>query len=242
MPGEPRTGGRLSPGGQQFRGDDGSADARVAAALAAYAARQGSERDALEALAATRFLVPVVAIRTEAGEHGGEKESEIALPTLIGNDGRAAIIAFTSVDALKRWRPDARPIPAEAGRVWQAAVTEAEAVVVDVAGPVPFVVEGARLQALAAGQPPPAPHEDPDVQAEIAVAVAAESAITGARVLPGGTSDLEIQLLVDTTSDWEAQARRAATTISARLQPRFTRGIGITVLLARSGPGPAAAV
>lgn len=241
VPGEPPTGGRplhqggraLHPGGQPFRGDHGAADARVAAALAAYAAGQGSERDALKALAATRFLVPVVAILAETGEHGAEKDSEMALPTLIGNDGRAAIIVFTSVDAVKRWRPDARPIPAEAGRVWQAAVAEAQAVVIDVAGPVPFVVEGARLQALATGQPPPAPHEDPDIQAEIAAAVAAEPAITGARVLPSDasdTSDLQIQILVDTTSAWEMQARRAATAINARLTPRFPRGIEISVV------------
>lgn len=232
MPGEHRPGGRLSPGGQQFRGDDGSADPRVAAALAAYAAATGSEHDALQALSTTRFLVPVVAIRNEADENGeykAEKESEMALPTLIGNDGRAAIVAFTSVDALKRWRPDARPIPAEASRVWQAAVTEAQAVIVDVAGPVPFVVEGTRLQALGNGQSPPAPHEDPDIRAEIAAVVAAEPAITGARVLPNNTSEIEVQLLVDTTTAWEAQARRAATAINARLKHRQPRGIVISV-------------
>lgn len=230
MPAEHRPGGRLSPGGQQFRGDDGSADPRVVAALAAYAAATGSEHDALQALSTTRFLVPVVAIRNEADEQNADKDSEMALPTLIGNDGRAAIVAFTSVDALKRWRPDARPIPAEASRVWQAAITEAQAVVVDVAGPVPFVVEGTRLQALGNGQPPPAPHEDPDIRAEIAAVVAAEPAITGARVLPSNTSEIEVQLLVDTTIAWEAQARRAATAINARLKHRQPRGIVISVI------------
>ncbi len=229
MPGEPRPGGRLSPGGQQFRGDDGSADAGAAAALAAYAAGEGSERDALNALASARFLVPVVAILAEGDEHGGEKDSEMALPTLIGNDGRAAIMAFTSLEALARWRPDARPIPAEAGRVWRAAIAEASAVVVDVAGPVPLVVEGARLAALAAGQPPPAPHEDPDIQAEIASVIAVEPAITGARVHPGNAGDLSVQLLVSSENDWQGPARRAAAALSARLAPRLRRGIDISV-------------
>jgi hypothetical protein len=51
--------------------------------------------------------------------------------------------------------------------------------VVDVAGPVPLVVEGARLAALAAGGAPPLPHEDPDVRALIATVT------SGFEVQPG---------------------------------------------------------
>src|SRR6266851_1292651 len=65
-------------------------------------------------LAAT--LAPVVA-RLAAAEMAGpaelrrEKSSEMALPTVIGTDGRAARPAFTSAAALARWRPEARPVP-----------------------------------------------------------------------------------------------------------------------------------
>ena len=109
----------------------------------------------------------------------------MVLPTLIGRDGRPAVLAFTGLDALARWRPDARPVPAEADRVWRAAVADGCAVVIDVAGPVPLAVEGARLAALAAGQPVPPPHEDPDVRAEVQAAVAAEPAIAGFSLAPG---------------------------------------------------------
>src|SRR4029077_4910792 len=74
----------------------------------------------------------------------GDKDSEMVLPTLIGRDGRPAVLAFTGLDALARWRPDARPVPAEADRVWRAAVADGCAVVIDVAGPVPLAVEGTR--------------------------------------------------------------------------------------------------
>ncbi len=148
--------GHLNPGGQQFRGDRGAADPGVTAALAAYQAGQASERAALEALAAARLLVPVIAVlagehgahgahgedREPAGSHQGDKDSEMVLPTLIGRDGRPAVLAFTGLDALARWRPDARPVPAEADRVWRAAVADGCAVVIDVAGPVPLAVEG----------------------------------------------------------------------------------------------------
>lgn len=229
----PDRGRRLSPGGQQFRGDDGSADARVTAALAAYSAGAGSEHTALTALAAARLLVPVVSVLTEAGEHGGgehggDKSSEMAMPTLIGNDGRSAIIAFTSLDALSRWRQDARPVPAEAARVWRAAVADGCAVVIDVAGPVPLAVEGARLAALAAGRPVPHPYQDPDVLAEVETVVAGHPAITGARLAPGG-ADLSIQFLVTPGAlDWEQAVRHAAEQISARLGPRLSRGVEIS--------------
>jgi hypothetical protein len=135
--------------------DDGSAAPALAAALAAYDAGTSGPAEVLAALSGARLLVPVVAVLTESevGEHGlrQEKESEMALPKLVGQDGRQAVLAFTGTDALVRWRTDARPIQVTTPRVCQAAVhEEAAAVVVDVAGPVQFVIEGEVLQALAA--------------------------------------------------------------------------------------------
>jgi hypothetical protein len=191
----------LNAAESQFAGDDGAADPAVLAALAAYAAGQGSEHAALNALASSRLLVPVVAVLTEeasgdteaagaseteaAGDGPGsglrrEKSTEMALPTLIGHDGRAAVLAFTSLDALTRWRPDARPVAVPAARAWQAGAEEASAVVIDVAGPVPVTVEGARLAALAAGRPAPLPHQDPDVLAALHAALSDEPLIVQA--------------------------------------------------------------
>ncbi|MFB4281666.1 MULTISPECIES: SseB family protein [unclassified Nonomuraea] len=135
--------------------DDGSAAPAVAAALASYEAGTAGPAEVLNALSGARLLVPVVALltETEVGAHGlrQEKESEMALPKLVGQDGRQAVLAFTGTQSLARWRPDARPIQATALQVCRAAVQErAAAVVVDVAGPVQFVIEGEVLEALAA--------------------------------------------------------------------------------------------
>jgi hypothetical protein len=233
--------GHLNPGGQQFRGDRGGADPRVTAALAAYQTGQGSEQAALGALAAARLLVPVIAILGDGSETAtgrdapdtqGDKDSEMVLPTLIGRDGRPAVLAFTGLDALARWRPDARPVPAEADRVWRAAVADGCAVVIDVAGPVPLAVEGARLTALAGGQPVPPPHEDPDVRAEVQAALAAEPAIAGFSLAPGrGAADLAIALHLapQGDADWGAAVNRAAAGIATRLGARLRRGIEIVV-------------
>jgi SseB protein N-terminal domain len=224
--------GHLNPGGRQFRDDDGAADPRVAAALTAYLAGQGSEQAALSALAASRLLVPVVAMLAaeSPGAAQGDQNSEMMLPTLIGRDGRPAVLAFTGLDALARWRPDARPVPAEADRVWRAAVSGGCAVVIDVAGPVPLAVEGARLAALAARRPVPAPHEDPDVRAEVQAALAAEPGIAGfslAAACSDGT-DLAVKVRL-TTGDWEPVLNRAANGITARLAGRLRRGIEFSV-------------
>ena len=198
-------------------GDTGGADPAVTAALAAYAAGQGTELAALTAIAASRLLVPVVAVLSEAGDDGAEKETEMALPTLIGNDGRKAVIAFTGADTIRRWRADARPVPVTAASLWPAVAAEqADAVVIDVAGPVPVVIEGARLAALASGEPPPPPHQDPDIRAQVA-------AVTRDFTLEPGGPEADLAVVMKTPD--LAGARAAAEAIAARLAPRLRRGI-----------------
>ncbi|MGH3153518.1 MAG: SseB family protein [Streptosporangiaceae bacterium] len=269
--------GHLNPGGQQFRGDRGAADPRVAAALAAWQSGQGSEQAALTALAATRLLVPVIAVladpaadspapadhdkdrdqdRHKDHDKDRDKNSEMVMPTLIGQDGRPAVPAFTSLDALARWRPDARPVPAEADRVWRAAVADGCAVVIDVAGPVPLAVEGARLAALAARQPVPPPYDDPDVQAQVEAALTeaalteaapagaapagpaqagappaeAAPAIAGFSLASGRADGIDLTVTLHVAGPgWEAAANRAAAAIAARLAGRLRRGIEIII-------------
>ena len=233
-------------------GDDGSADPGATAALADYAAGQGSEHAALTALARTRLLVPVVAVLAESQEApahqhapgGGQrpprrdKTSEMALPKLVGADGREAVIAFTGVEALTRWRPDARPVPVPADRVWQAGVEEASAVVVDVAGPVPLAVEGARLAALAEGRPVPHPHEDPDLLAAARAAAAGEPLI-GALTLGPGQAGTDLSVAV-TLGEGCAPAgpgmqeaiQRVVTTLAAAAGGRLRRGLEVAITAA----------
>ncbi len=220
--------GHLNPGGQQFRDDDGAADPRVTAALAAYHAGQGSERDALVALSAARLLVPVIAVLADGSAAEGDKNSEMVLPTLIGQDGRPAVLAFTGLDPLARWRPNARPVPAEADRVWRAAATDGCAVVIDVAGPVPLAVEGTRLAALAAGQPVPAAYEDGDVRAEVEAAIAAESVIAGFSLAPSQQVDLAVRLHLS-AGDWRPAVNQVARNIAGRLAGRLRRGVEFSV-------------
>lgn len=241
-----RVGAVSGIGKQRYAGDDGAADPHVAAALSAYAAGQASEQAALTALSHARLLVPLVEREAGADEpcahvaHPDAPEAEcdhhaakeMAFPTLIGRDGRRAVLAFTSLAALVGWRGDARPVPAEARQVWSTAAGDSCAVVIDVAGPVPLAIDGARLAALAAGDPPPPPYADPDVRAQVMAALADEPAIVGVDLAegPAGT-DLAVRLTFGAAAPGEADLPRVSRTPATRGAPGVSAG--------SAGPGAA---
>ncbi|MFC0626911.1 SseB family protein [Kribbella deserti] len=135
-----------------FEHDDGTADPALAAALAA-----GAPGPILAALTKARLLVPVVALlgEVEYDENGlaHDKTSDMAVALLQGQDGRKALLAFTGTESLRRWSPEARPMPTQTALAATAAVQEgADAIVVDLAGPASYVIEGDDVRRLASGQ------------------------------------------------------------------------------------------
>ncbi len=268
----------ISGGDPSFRQDDGSAHPDVVAALTDFAAGQGSEHAVMTALAGSRLLVPVVAVLADppfaaapavpqqliapavdlpggAGPEPplrpadrSEKATDMAVPTLIGLDGRRAVPAFTSLDSLKSWQAQARPVPAAARAVWQAACSDSAAVVVDVAGPVPFAIEGARLAALARGEPPLLPFTDPDVH-EIVTDVLANQLDIASFELEPADELRDVAIVLTLTAQAETRVgsgqldvgqlgAHVADAVMARLGARFKRGV--TIWLAPSAPSASA--
>jgi hypothetical protein len=140
-----------------FAGDDGSVLPVVTEALAAYDAAPDTSYDAtLAVLQHHRVVVPVVAVlgEVEVDDAGlaSDKTSDMATVLMRGRDGRTALLAFTGTEPLRAWNPEARPVPVPLARAAEAAVQDgAAAVLVDVAGPVRFVIEGEDLTELARG-------------------------------------------------------------------------------------------
>jgi hypothetical protein len=140
-----------------FAGDDGGVPDEVARALAAYDEDPASRHAAtLVVLQRTRLLVPVVATLGEVAQDerglAHDKSSDMATVLMTGRDGRTALLAFTGLGSLQRWDRAARPVPVGVPDVARAALHDgADALVVDVAGPVVFVVEADDLRALADG-------------------------------------------------------------------------------------------
>ena len=142
--------------GSAFPDDDGLVPTEVAESLASYSRGPQRRPQVLAALADSRLLVPVVATvgEVEQGADGlvRDKTSDMATVLMQGRDGRLALLAFTGSEPLLAWNPQARPVPVATRDAARAALQDgAAALLVDVAGPVRFVIEGPDLQALADG-------------------------------------------------------------------------------------------
>jgi hypothetical protein len=113
-------------------GDDvGAADPALSTAL-----ESGDVAAIRNQLLAARVLVPIVAVGEES------TAVEMAVPRLIGADGRHALPVFTSYDALRAWQQETRPVPMSGEQAIAAAIGEGyDAVIVDVAGPITHVIE-----------------------------------------------------------------------------------------------------
>ena len=148
--------------------DHGQVPPAVLAALTAYAAHEGSLASVLLALQDGRLLVPMVEVPDgtftdhEHDDHDDHDHDhppgahhrgpQLAAVSLQRPDGRRGLLAFTGTEPLARWNPDARPLPLATRRAAETAVRDgAAALVIDVAGPVQVVVQGAELAALAQG-------------------------------------------------------------------------------------------
>ncbi|NHC14050.1 SseB family protein [Motilibacter deserti] len=219
-----------------FAGDEGVADAAVTAALAAYAADPGRAPEVLTALAASRLLVPVVAVLAEeedvaAGQLRREKRTDMALVTVEGPGGRALPV-FTSLETLARWRADARPVPVEPSRAAVAGAAEgAQALLVDPAGPVPYVVAGPALRALAEERVPLPMYADPEVIAAVQALVAAEPDVTAVLLAPAEGVDARIVLTVRAGAALEPVVQRLGRALQGErvLRERTLRGVDVAV-------------
>jgi hypothetical protein len=142
--------------GSDYPDDTGEATPVLAAALEGYAVEEARYPDVLAALGAARLLVPVVAVlgEVEVDEQGlaHDKSSDMAAVLVEAADGSKGLLAFTSTASMARWDPQARPVPVPAATAATAAIQDgAEALLVDLAGPASYVVDGDDLARLAAG-------------------------------------------------------------------------------------------
>ncbi|MGW7334311.1 SseB family protein, partial [Streptomyces sp. NPDC054840] len=228
-----------------FSDDDGSADPRLTAALAAWSEDRAKEPEVLAALKGARLLVPVVAVlgEVETDPETGlkrEKTSDMAVPTRRAGD-RRALPAFTSIASLALWDPAARPVAVPLHQALAAAAHEkADTVVLDLAGPVTYQLTGSALLALAEGRTDAGPLADPAVRDAVRAAVSAEPAVLRAHLGPGGAdSDGTLAIVLSEGAKAPEAARRVAEALAAdtTLRARLVRGLDLA-LLPSGAPAP----
>lgn len=211
----PRSHLALAP--QQFAGDRGEPDPALAEALARYAAGSAGEGEVVAALAGTRLIIPVVPAPddTPGAEPDPDSRSEpdpdrgrvprsaaqrrpapdLAMVTLTGRDGRRALPVFTGVAALAAWNPAARPLPVDvAGAVLSCVEESCDVLVLDLAGPVTFVVRRPAVWALGQGRTWTPSPEDDEVRAAVTAACELGPPVLGARCERGETAELRVVL------------------------------------------------
>lgn len=186
--------------GTGFDDDTGEADARLAALLDLPPAER-DERELVAAVAQARLVVPIVAVPSEVDESSGipvDAVSDMASVTLVAPDGQRALPAFTSTAALAAWQQDARPVPVTAQRAALAAVQEGcQVIPLDLPGepgPERFTLRPSMVWALGMGRPWRPAHEDEQVLAAVATAVAGEPLVRGHAVAGGPRGELVVEL------------------------------------------------
>lgn len=140
----------LSNPNARFADDHGEADPVTRQALSRVEGQESYVR-ALVALCSSRLLMPIVASGDETAHPDPDRHAEMAAVQLV-LDGVAHLLAFTGLDAMQAWQDGARPVPCTLDDLC-ATVREAgaEKLLLDVAGPHPFLIEGEVLGLLAQG-------------------------------------------------------------------------------------------
>lgn len=199
-----------------FAGDDGSTPSELAGAVAslrvaaasylnadaprhdALAALAQAHSDALLAISGCRVLVPLLA---EAGELGHtpdgrlvEKTQELSIVTVAGPDGRRVMPVFSSVDTMRAWNPEARPIPVPMPQAAVAAAEEGtDLIIVDAGTPsAEFGVRRTQLEPVARALPSTPAWADPVVLEAFRLTSTQDSRVRAVELTPG---DPEARLL-----------------------------------------------
>ncbi|WP_194408878.1 SseB family protein [Microbacterium cremeum] len=176
--------------------DDGSADPALLAALTAFRAGRGGQREVVDAYRGARLLIPLLAALGQAdepdsgsvGAHGlaVDKTQELSIVTVAAPDGRRVLPVFTSVEAMGRWDASARPVPVDGVRTALAAVADdTELIVVDPASPTEFVIRRPAVWAIGQGQPWEPSFASPEVFAGLNESIGGELAVIDFAVEPG---------------------------------------------------------
>ncbi|MGY1552320.1 SseB family protein [Microbacterium sp. A588] len=217
-------------------GDDGSADPALLAALLRFRAGEGSQVEVVDAFRSARVLIPLIAEKGEegVGPHGlaVDKTQELSIVTVAAPDGRTVQPVFSSVTAMQKWDPSARPIPVEAVRAALAASSEdTDLIVVDPTSETEFILRRPAVWAIAQGLAWEPSFHSPEVFAALQESVAHELAVIDVSVASGDPdARLEGPELVVILELMDGLERDTLDAVLARLAQRWAGDDRIAVL------------
>jgi hypothetical protein len=167
----------------RFAGDDGSAPKEFLNAIAGFRTGVKSQADVVDAIRSSRLLVPLLAKlgESEIGDNGlkVDKSAELSIVTVKAPDDQEALVVFSSVAAMQRWNPIARPVPTDAIRVCLAAASQLSTrVVIDPGSETQFVIRRPAIARIAQSLDWQPAELNPVVQKVVAESVSGEQAVS----------------------------------------------------------------
>ena len=225
-----------------FANDDGSARPELIQAIADFQISTDAAGVFAE-FAKSRVLIPLVASLGESGEgaHGQivDKSADLAVINVQTPDGQTGLPVFSSVAAMTKWNPIARPVPSDAVRVALAAASEGNTrIILDPGSVTEFVFRRTAIESLAKQEPWQSPHLNEVLIGEFGKAAASEPQIAGLEVRSGdpkyrlegpelivslhvlaGLNALQLQDLIErTTASWATSEIIARSVDSMKLE------------------------
>ena len=165
-----------------FANDDGSARPELIAAIQEFH-QVGDASIVFSEFAKSRLLIPLLADlgESEEGAHGKtvDKSADLSIVNVETPDGQVGLPVFSSVSAMQKWNPIARPVPSDAIRVALAAASEGNTrIILDPGSETEFAFRRAAIAALAQQQSWVPPHLSKSVIAEFVKGVENEDSIS----------------------------------------------------------------
>lgn len=172
--------------------DDGSAPAELADVLRRFHAGEAGQAAVVDVFGRSRLLIPLLAELgdgdAEVGAHGlaVDKSQELSIVTVEGPDGRRVLPVFSSVAAMSRWNPAARPVPADGVRVALAAADDGtDLIVLDPGSETEFALRRPAVWSVAQSLPWRPPFDSADVHVAFERSIGTELAVLGVSLSPG---------------------------------------------------------
>lgn len=185
--GQPWAGRSFTP--NPFAGDDGLMPAELGAALARFRAGEAGPEAVVDAFRRSRLLIPLIAHAGDVGVNAEgltvDKTQELSIVTVTAPDGRKVLPVFSSVEAMTRWRSDARPVPADGIRVAIAAAgDETDLVILDPTSETEFALRRPAVWAVAQELPWQPAWTDPAVLDAVRATLHDVPAVRGVELEP----------------------------------------------------------
>lgn len=167
-----------------FADDDGKAPAELVAVMADFRSGGAGIEQVVDQIRISRLLVPLIAQlgESEIGAHGKkvDKSADLSIVTVKSPDDQESLVAFSSVDAMSRWNPSARPVPTDAIRLCLAAASQMSTrVVLDPGSETEFVLRRPAIARIAQSIPWVSPDRNPEVLEVIEESIAGEKLALG---------------------------------------------------------------